>query len=296
LELYPANTTVFVIAVKNNDDLGFSLGDGTPFRILYEIGETYKAIRFSVAFYNSLYNKLTPSQISSLTVGWHVLIYCYRTNGIYINQPFLIIENLKIEGNVGNVSLNGEVQREDLRIKFGDCRAFTFQLVDKQKNIQQGNFVLNPNAGLYDSKEVRESVNEGVFIGYPYSLYENETSFFQQETFTTIFEPQGGFYRLYYMFYFNPTIGNASIHELEKIATELSIKLFQYKESGEYTNESYYPLQGELQTTWGGYILDLPIDYLKENQNDNNMYYLQFVDSTGNIIKEEYFIFIPYSP
>lgn len=295
LELHPANTTIFVTGITDDNDLRFSLGDGTPFWILYEIEENYKALRFMVALQKSPYHKITPAQLSSLTMGWHILIYCYRTDETYTNQPFLIIENLKVEGTVGNVNLNGDVQREDLKIKFGDCRAFTFQLADKQKNIQQGNFVLNPNTGLYDNKEVRESVNAGVFIGYPYSLHENETAFFQQDNFTTIFEPQGGFYRLCYMFNFGFAVGNSSLYELEKIASEISIKLFHYKENGVYSNENYYQILGETQPTWP-YILDLPMDYLKENKNGNNMYYLQFVDSNGKIIKEEYFTFIPYPP
>ena len=161
--------------------------------------------------------------------------------------------------------------------------------------MEQGNFVLNPNAGLDNSDEVRNAVDIGVLIGYPYSVYENETAFFRQGKFITIHEPAGGFYRLYYIFNFVLATGITTTSEQEAEASNLTIRLFPYQENGEYFSDNFYPLLGEVDTAWGGFTLDLPIDYLNENVVGNNSYYLQIVDGKGNIIKDEYFIFVPYT-
>ena len=47
----------------------------------------------------------------------------------------------------------------------------------------------------------------------------------------------------------------------------------------------------------GGYfIVDLPIDRMRANINNENKYYLQITDENGKIIKDDYFLFILYTP
>ena len=56
-----------------------------------------------------------------------------------------------------------------------------------------------------------------------------------------------------------------------------------------------FPSRGHLAV--GGYfIVDLPIDHMRANSNNENKYYLQITDENGKIIKDAYFLFIPYTP
>ncbi|GEM_PF-4994782 len=198
--------------------------------------------------------------------------------------------------NIDAPYLTVDIQRKELVSRLGDCRAFTFQITDEKENLEQGNFVINPNAGLYNDDKARSAVNEGVLIGYPYSLHENEAAFFRQGKFITAQEPQGGFYRLYYMFNFVLATGVTATIEQEALASELTIRFSPYRSDGNYSNSDTYPVVSEIHSVSGIYTVDLPIDVLKNNVSGDNMYYLQIVDSKGNTIKDEYFIFIPYIP
>jgi hypothetical protein len=290
LMLNPTKAQIFVIGITNQGGRHYSLGDGTPFRILYEPPGGFTALRFLVILSNRLNDELTLSQITSLTRGWHILIYCYRTNEIYSNQPVLILDDFQVEINIDGPNLTIDVKKEALQAKFGDCRAFTFQLADEKGNLEQGNFVLNPDS------EGPPVAADGGLIGYPYSVHENETVFFREGEFITVQEPRGGFYRLYYMFNFVRATGVTATIEQEALANELTINLFPYQSDGDYSASDSYPVIGEIRSTIGVYTVDLPIDSLKENVNDDNMYYLQIVDGKGNTIQDDYFIFVPYTP
>ena len=288
--LNPAKTQIFVIGVTDQGGLDYSLGDGTPFRMLYEPPDGFVAVRFLVVLFNILKDELTLSQIASLTRGWHILIYRYRTDEIYSNQPVLVLDDLQVEINLDAPNLIKDVKTEELQAKFGDCRALTFQLVDEKENLEQGNFVLNP------ASEKAPIAADGGLIGYPYSVHERETVFFREGKFITVQEPQGGFYRLYYMFNFVRATGVTATMEQEALASELTINLFPYQSDGDYSASDSYPVIGEIRSVAGLYTVDFPIDSLKENVNGDNMYYLQIVDGKGNIIQDEYFIFVPYIP
>lgn len=288
--LNPTKTQIFVIGITNQGGRNYSLGDGTPFRILYEPPGGFTALRFLVVLSSRLKNELTLSQITSLTRGWRILIYCYRTDEMYSNQPVFVLDNLQAEINIDAPNLTIDVKKEELQAKFGDCRALTFQLVDEKGNLEQGNFVLNPNS------EGGPIAVDGGLIGYPYSVYEHETVFFRQAKFITVQEPRGGFYRLYYMFNFVRATGVSATIEQEALANELTINLFPYQSDGDYSASDSYPVIGEIHSVVGIYTVDLPIDSLKENVKGDNMYYLQIVDGKGNTIQDEYFIFVPNTP
>ena len=283
--LNPTKTQIFVMGGRTH-----SLGDGTPFRILYEPPEGFMALRFLVVLSSRLKDEFTLSQITSLTRAWRMLIYRYRTDEIYSNQPVLVLDNLQVEINIDAPNLTIDIKKEELQAKFGDCRAFTFQLVDEKGNLEQGNFVLNP------ASEGGPVAADGGLIGYPYSAFEHETVFLKQGKFITVQEPQGGFYRLYYMFNFVRATGVSATIEQEALANELTINLFSYRSDGDYSASDSYPVIGEIHSVVGLYTVDLPIDSLKENVNGDNMYYLQIVDGKGNTIQDEYFIFVPYMP
>ena len=290
LRLNPTKTQIFLIGVTEQGGLDFSLGDGTPFRILYEPPDGFVAVRFLVVLFNILKDELTLSQITSLTRGWRILIYCYRTDEIYSNQPVLVLDNLQAEININGPNLVIDVEMEELQAKFGECRALTFQLVDEKGNLEQGNFVLNP------ASEKAPIAVDGGLIGYPYSVHERETVFFREGKFITVQEPRGGFYRLYYMFNFVRATGVTATIEQEALASELTINLFPYQSDGDFSASDSYPVIGEIHAVAGLYTVDLPIDSLKENVNGDNMYYLQIVDGKGKTIQDEYFILVPYTP
>ncbi len=294
--LSPIKTKVFVIGITNEGERNYSLGDGTPFRILYEPQGGFMSLQFEVVLSGRL-KELTLPQITSLTSAWQISIYCYRTDETVStsNQPAIVLNNLQAEMNIDAPYLKTDIERKKLLSRLGDCRAFTFQLSDGKGNVQQGNFVINPNAGLYGNDDVRNAINEGVLLGYPYSLYQNEAAFFRQGEFITVQEPQGGFYRLYYMFNFVLATGVSATIEQEELASELTINFFPYRSDRDYTHSETYPVVGEIHSTSGVYTVDLPIEILKSNVSGDNKYHLQIVDSKGNTIKEEYFIFIPYN-
>ena len=139
-------------------------------------------------------------------------------------------------------------------------------------------------------------MKNGITIGYPYSLNENETEFFHQDKFVTVRESQGGFYRLSYWFDFVNASGVSATIEQEEVASKLSIRLFPYREDGKYSSQASQALTGFIHAVGGYFIVDLPIDYLRANINNENKYYLQITDENGKIIKDDYFLFIPYTP
>src|SRR6185503_9377610 len=119
---------------------------------------------------------------------------------------------------------------------------------------QRGNFVLNP------ASEGGPVAADGGLIGYPYSAFEHETVFLRQGKFITVQEPQGGFYRLYYMFNFVRATGVTATIEQEALASELTINLFPYQSDGNYSASDSYPVIGEIRSGAGLYTVDFPID------------------------------------
>jgi hypothetical protein len=88
--------------------------------------------------------------------------------------------------------------------------------------------------------------------------------------------------------------GTFSDSELEALIDELSVTLFPYRDDGEYAIANSYALLGEV--FHGGYVFEVhfPFDWLSEVFTDDHMFYLRVADGDGNILKEEYFHFVPY--
>jgi len=245
-------------------------------------------------------NELTPTPTAIPTIKWQLLIYRYRTNETYTNQTAIrtsFAAVVKTYSDRLETTLSADVTMKDLQTKFGDCSVFTFQVIDEQGNIQQqGSFSINPHYLFFYQGAIKGNFKDGITIGYPYSLNENETEFFHQDKFITILESQGGFYRISYRFDFVNASGVSAVTEQEKVASQLSIRLFPYGEDGKYSLHDSHPATGFLHAVGGYFIVDLPIDYIRENTNNENKYYLQIIDGNGKIIKDEYFLFIPYAP
>ena len=245
-------------------------------------------------------SEFTPTPTAIPTAKWQLLIYRYRSDGIYTHQPVFkanFVTAISAQADRLTSELSAAVNMKDLRAKLGDCSVFTFQVIDEHRNIQQqGSFSINPHYLFFYEGSVKGNLKNGITIGYPYSLYENETEFFHQDQFVMIRESQGGFYRISYRFDFINASGVSATIEQEEVASKLSIKLFPYREDGKYSSQASQPLTGFVHAVGGYFIVDLPIDYMRANINNENKYYLQITDGNGKIIKDEYFLFLPYIP
>lgn len=248
-----------------------------------------------IAQFHFAKNELTPTPTAIPASRWQLLIYRYRTDEIYDKQPALKTNFTTVVKTYNDrlaTRLSADVMMKDLQTQFGDCSAFTFQIVDEQQKVQeQGYFSINPHQW-----HIKGNLQDGFTIGYQYSLIENEMEFFRQGKFVAIYETQSGFYRLTYWFDFVNASGVSATTEQEEVASKLSIRLFPYREDGNYSVYDSHSAIGTLTSGLGLFIVDLPIDYLLENVNGTNKYYLQVIDENGKVIKDEYFVFIPYAP
>jgi hypothetical protein len=275
---------------------------GNPYDLFHIIAaqpNDFAAFRFTmqITAFHFIKNELTPTPTALPIEKWKILIYRYETDGVYINRP--VIEtyfktNVTPYTNKLLMYMTADVSMDTVQTKFGDCRAFTYQVIDERGKIhEQGYFSINHylvGGGLLGN------INDGVTIGYPYSLNEKETEFFHQGKFVTITELKSGFYRLTYDFNFISASGVSGVDELIKLANELTIRFYPYNEEGNYSTYDTYPATGNLIAAASIYRVNLPIDYLKENASINNKYYLQVVDGKGEILRDDYFLFIPYAP
>lgn len=295
---------VVMTALSKTGENIYSYPDG-PFRVfavyangLEVLPSDIELFRFSIDITASRFtkNEHTPTPTAMPTSGWQLLIYRYRTDETYTNQIANKV-NLttvdKTNNDIMEIVSSADIMMKDLQTKFGDCSAFTFQVIDGQERVQQqGYFSINSSSGAY----IKGNFQDSLTTGYPYSISENKTEFFHQGKFVTIYEPKSGFYRLAYLFNFVNASGVSATIEQEEVASKLSIKIFPYREDGKYSIYDSHPAIGILYSGVGLFNVDLPIDYLRENINGKNKFYLQIMDDKGKIIWDEYFLFIPYTP
>lgn len=105
------------------EEIYSSTGDLGIFSRIYVSPKKIGALRFYVIQNRPYKNEFTPTPTTIPTVEWRILIYRYRTDGAYSNQPAV------------KTNLSTDVSMKELQTKFGDCRAFTFQVVDEQKTL-----------------------------------------------------------------------------------------------------------------------------------------------------------------
>lgn len=253
-----------------------------------------------VTAFHFIKHELTPTPTAMPTEKWQILIYHYETDGVYFNQPavatYFQTDVIPYTDRL-LMYMTADISMESMQTEFGDCSAFTYQVIDEQGKIQQqGNFSINPYLLFRSGGGLIGDINIGITLGYPYSLNEKETEFFHQGKFIVIDESKSGFYRLTYSFNFIGISGVYGTADQEELASELTLKLFAYRDDGDYTTNDFYPAEGILHSGAGMYRVNLPIDYLRENASGKNKYYLQIVDGKGKIIREEYFLFVPHTP
>lgn len=261
----------------------------TSFRFIMQITE-----------FHFIKNELTPTPTAIPIKKWQILIYRYRTDELYVNQPVIEV-NFKTDVIPYTdrllLYMKADVSMETMQSKFGDCSAFTYQVLDEKGKVQQqGNFSINPYLLFSSGGGLIGNMYDGITLGFPYSLNEKETEFFHQGNFIAINEPKSGFYRLIHLFNFTHASGVYGIVQQEKLASELTLRFYPYQDDGSYSVHAAYPVNGGLIHSTDIYRVILPIDYLKENASINNKYSLQIVDGKGKILRDENFLFIPYAP
>lgn len=292
------------ISVSRIDHSGMGIVGGLDdiFHTFTEQPDGLAAVRFTtqIAANHFINGKPTPTPTPIPTDTWRVVVYRYRTDGMYINQHF-VDANFKTDvmsyPNRLVIYLSADVSIEAIQTKFGDCSAFAYQVLNEQGKVQQqGNFAFNPHPLFASGGGLMGNIHDGITVGFPYSLNEKETEFFHEGKFITIHELKSGFYRLSYLFNLTEATGVSATVEQEKVANELTIRFFPYQEEGNYFDRDAYLADGTLIHTAGIYQVHLPIDYLRNNTNsNNNKYYLRVLDGSGKIVREEYFVFIPYT-
>lgn len=242
----------------------------------------------------ALNHRLTSFQKGQLSSGWLVNMYQRRADDDYSDQAALILDDVK-DPRDSQFTFFVEITLEEIRNQFWDHRDLIYQIVDGSGNVvwQDEHYLilgLSPPPANYG-----EEVAEGVVVGYPNLVSEDTARFKHQGKFIPIEEPRGGFYSLTYSFDFIEASGTtARDSELEALIDGLSISLFPYREDGEYVIENSDALSTDVHV--GGHYFDvhLPSDWLSEAIKDDHTFYLRIADGEGNILKEEYFHFIPY--
>lgn len=240
-----------------------------------------------------LNHQLTSFQKGQLSSGWRVYMFQRRVDGDYSDQMALVLDDVK-DPRDQQYTFYVETTLEKIRYQFGNHRDLVYQIVDEAGNVVwQDEIYLSIGLSPLPANH-NEAVAEGVVVGYPNLLSEDTGRFTHQGKFITIKEPQGGFDRLAYMFDLTKATGISTTSEMEALTEGLAIRLFSYREDGEYSIANSYALLGEV--FHGGYVFQVhfPFDWLAEAFKDDNMFYLRITDGVENILKEEHFHFVPY--
>jgi hypothetical protein len=244
-----------------------------------------------------LNNRLTPFQKGLLSSGWRVYVYQRRADNEYSNQAALVLDDVK-DPHAWEHTFEVEFTQEEVLDQLGDHRDLVYQIVDRAGNVSwQGEFYDSTGLSQFPAEYGAETA-EGVVVGYPKLVSENAVLFAHQGTFIPIEQLRGGFDHLHYEFDFLKESGTTmTAFELDALIKESEIRVFPYREDGDYAIESSFTLSG--RTLGGGgpfFRVHFPYDWLSETSKSDQKYYLRIVDGEGNIYIEEYFHFIPTAP
>ncbi len=244
-----------------------------------------------------LNNRLTSYQKGLISSGWRVYLYQRRADDDYSDQPALVLDDVKDPHN-WEYTFEVEFSQGEIQDQLGDHRDLVYQIVDGAGKVSwQGEFYDSTGLSTLPADYGAETA-EGVVVGYPKLVSEDTALFTHQGTFIPIQEPRGGFDHLNYEFDFLKASGTTmTAFELEALIKESDIRVFPYREDGDYAIENSFTLSG--RTLGGGgpfFRVHFPYDWLSEASKIDQKYYLRIADGEGNIYIEEYFHFIQDIP
>ncbi len=243
----------------------------------------------------ALNHQLTSFQKGQLSSGWRVYMYQRQADAVYSDQVALVLDDVK-DPRDQLYTFYVETPLEKIRNQFGNHRDLVYQIVDAAGEVSwQDDLYLSMGLSPLPAN-LNQAVAEGVAVGYPNLFIEDTGIFAHQGKFITIKEPQGGLDRLSYIFDLIKATGITTTSEMEALTEELAIRLFPYREDGEYALENSHAFQGEVSGAGLYFQVHFHFDWLVKAFKDDNMFYLRITDGDGIILKEEYFHFVPYVP
>lgn len=244
-----------------------------------------------------LNNRLTTFQKGLLSSGWRVYLYQRRVDDDYSDQAALLLDDVH-DPHAWEHTFEVEFTQEEVLDQLGDHRDLVYQIVDGAGNVSwQGEFYDSTGLSQFPADYGAETA-EGVVVGYPKLVSGDTALFAHQGMFIPIEEPRGGFDHLHYEFDFWKQSGTTmTSFELMDLMEELAIRVFPYREDGDYAIENSFALSGRTLAGGGPFFrVHFPYNWLSEASKSDQKYYLRIADGEGNIYIEDYFHFIPFAP
>jgi hypothetical protein len=265
-----------------------------PFTNLYFEPDGKSPLRFFVELDNASTSR------GQADAGWQIVIYPHVEDEKPTKQPFLVLDDFQEISCDSRTAFFVETSLEEIQKELGNHRVFDYQVVDEKGDIKlEHSFYLNPYGGYLISDTFGDVDRlDGGIIGYPYLMDESKTVFPREGQVIPVREPRGGFYRLHYFV-------NVSRLELpsgiwtEETSDEVVIQVFLYRDDGMYVAGNSYTIPDGRKIWWPknyDFEVSFTIDELKKSLGDRNAFTLRFLDKNGNILGEDYFYFVPYSP
>ena len=264
----------------------------------------------TITFDVDLFPKVVrPFYKGLLSSGWKIRIFPWPTYSQNRKEPSLILDNLKESLTIYEFS--AQVDLKVLENKLGDYRGFTFQILDKNNQVQyQDEFYINQgiknqyqNSSLSFPEKYPEFARQGIFAGFPNLLSSHVTPIFLTETarddpssVTTIVEPKGGFFYLFYDFGFASAAKLTSTKDIEEISKKLVIEVFPYNQNDPIKKASGTKLTGKISGVSGLLHVRFPHQWLDRHRDKEQIYRLLIANENGTVYKEALFRFVPYTP
>lgn len=263
---------------------------------------TDEHITISVDLYRGY---LSAYQRGLLSADWAIQLYKRQTDNHYNPKDAIVLTHLMESARGGEFAV--QISLEEVRHRFGDARGLIYQVVDKTgKVFFQDEIYINHNLNRQSPSSTEKSfsdayseyVNQGLILGFPNLFSETVIPvFLTEDNIITVKEPHGGFHSLHFEYGFAQATGITSTNDLQTLSENLVIQVFPYQESDSYSSQEAIALKGKISGVSGVLQASFPHAWLDEKSHRvEQKFYLRIGDKNGNIYKEAYILFIPYTP